>query len=131
LRQSVTRCVPYLWPYRWRDRVLLGLGEFRPIGPGVDRVQQPAGEGPGAALMRCSLAILLLAAGCGEVATSPRSTPPEILANVVADNPDNVLSAVVTAHVRLADSVAVGYWLNDGSGNGRSAAVVPVGDTAL
>jgi len=58
---------------------------------------------------------------------------PDITSTSVAPNPSNALSAVVTVHVRDADSVAVRFWL---SGNGSPAdsltPSVPVaGDSAL
>ena len=57
---------------------------------------------------------MLLTFGCGPddgVSHAPPPPPPapEILSGGVAGNPTNVLSAVVTARVLLADSVAVRY----------------------
>lgn len=55
-------------------------------------------------------AIVILAGAChDDVLTPPRPEPPEVLGSVVEVDPDNVLSAIVTAEVRFADSVAVRY----------------------
>jgi len=55
-------------------------------------------------------AALLFTLGCGpDDGVSHVPEAPEILAGSVAGNPGNVLSAVVTARVRLADSVGVRY----------------------
>ena len=76
---------------------------------------------------------LLLALGCGKddgIAPPPPPVPPEILGFAVAGNPDNVLSAVVTVRVRLADSVAVRYGPGLTS-DSVTPAVLPTGDSAV
>src|SRR5438034_11391073 len=57
------------------------------------------------------VAALLISVGCGTDDGVTPPPPPAILASAVADNPSNVLSAVVTGRVRRADSVAVRYGL--------------------
>jgi arylsulfotransferase ASST len=74
---------------------------------------------------------LLFGLGCAtdDAIAPPPPLLPEILAFTVASNPDNVLSAVVTMRVRLADSVTVRY----GPGltvDSTAPAVIPVGDSA-
>ena len=74
-------------------------------------------------------ALAVIAACTGEPAGMPERPPPEIGAATVVRNLQNALSMVVSARVRLADSVAVLY----GSGpipDNVSPAVVPTGDTA-
>lgn len=53
---------------------------------------------------------------------------PEILQSVVASNPDNVLSALVTAQTRFADSVAVRFEGTNGTATptGVTPALVPL-----
>jgi hypothetical protein len=75
---------------------------------------------------------LFLGLGCGtENAIAPAPPPPpEIVTFGVAGNPENVLSAVVTVRVRLADSVAVRY----GPGlttDSVTPVVLPTGDSAV
>lgn len=77
-------------------------------------------------------AALPMATGCGsDGGVTPVSTPPEILASVVDANPNNVLSAVVTARVRFADSVAVRFGLVGAPLDSVTPAVIPAVDSAL
>ncbi len=72
--------------------------------------------------------LAVIAACTGEPVGMPERPRPEIGAATVARNLQNALSMLVTAHVRLADSVAVLY----GSGaipDNVSPAVVPTSDT--
>src|SRR5256886_13767795 len=67
-------------------------------------------RGPDASRRRGLLvAALLSGVGCGTDGGVTPAPTPAILASAVADNPSNVLSAVVTGRVRGADSVAVRY----------------------
>ena len=77
------------------------------------------------------VAALLISVGCGtdDGVTSP--PPPAILASAVADNPSNVLSAVVTGRVRHADSVAVRYGLAGSPLDSATPAVTLAGDSVL
>src|SRR5437773_1784937 len=77
------------------------------------------------------VAALLITVGCGtdDGVTSP--PPPAILASAVADNPSNVLSAVVTGRVRHADSVAVRYGLAGSPLDSATPAVTLAGDSVL
>jgi hypothetical protein len=59
----------------------------------------------------CLPVALFAASACGDPVVAPAALPPEIQANTVALNPQNVLSAVVTAQVRLADSLVVRYGI--------------------
>ena len=75
---------------------------------------------------------LLVGLGCGTddaIAPEPPAAP-EILTFAVAGNPENVLSAVVTVRVRLADSVAVRYGPGLTSDSVTPAAL-PAGDSAI
>jgi len=77
-------------------------------------------------------AALILAVGCGtDEGVAPEPPAPEILANAVAENTNNVLSAVVTAAVRFADSVAVRYGLEGAALDSVTPAVTPVGESAV
>src|SRR2546427_224397 len=74
---------------------------------------------------------LLFSVGCG---TDEGGTPPPtpaILASAVADNPSNVLTAVVTGRVRHADSVAVRYGLAGSPLDSATPAVTLAGDSVL
>jgi hypothetical protein len=51
--------------------------------------------------------LLALCAGCAADGVTPPPAPPVVVASAAATNPNNVLSAVVSATTRLADSVAV------------------------
>jgi hypothetical protein len=80
--------------------------------------------------------ILFLAAGCegggGLVAPSPLPPPslaPRIARSVVAENPANVLSVVVTARVRFADSVSVRYRLSATAVDSLTPATAPADDS--
>ncbi|HUF27864.1 MAG TPA: arylsulfotransferase family protein [Gemmatimonadaceae bacterium] len=76
---------------------------------------------------------LVVSMGCDRdavVAPTP-PPPPEILASAVAANPGNVLSAMVTAEVRFADSIAVHYGLAGGTLEGAAPAVVPIDGSVL
>lgn len=94
-------------------------------GWGLQRGPEPP---PGGALV---VACLLLAVGCGtdEAVMSPPT--PIVLASAVAANPGNVLSAVVTGRVRLADSVAVHYGSAGATLDSATPAVAPTGDSVL
>jgi hypothetical protein len=79
---------------------------------------------------------LLLAAGCegdtGLVAPSPVPPPsflPRIARSLVAENPANVLSAVVTARVLFADSVIVRYGLSGTAFDSLTPAAARAGDS--
>src|SRR2546426_4533989 len=79
-----------------------------------------------------ALAVLLLAGGCAtDDAVTPRPPAPEILGSAVADNPNNVLSVVVTTRARFADSVAVRYGLAGAGVDSAAPAVKPQGDSAV
>lgn len=58
-------------------------------------------------------------------------TAPVIDAAAVAANPNNVLSAVVTTRVRLADSVAVRYALAGAPLDNVTPALVPTGEAVV
>src|SRR2546427_4892698 len=74
---------------------------------------------------------LLFSVGCGtDEGVTPPPTP-AILASAVADNPSNVLSAVVTGRVRRADSVAVRYGLAGSALDSATPAVTLAGDSVL
>ncbi len=79
----------------------------------------------------CLPAALLVAAGCAHDGVGPAPLAPEIEASTVAPNPHNVLSAIVTAQVRLADSVAVRYGIGGQPLSSTTPAVAPVGDSVL
>jgi hypothetical protein len=70
--------------------------------------------------------------GCGEPTSVERSTLPAIDSSRVAAGVHNVLSAVVVAHLRDADSAAVRYRLRDDVAAADSATpfVAVVGDSA-
>ena len=75
---------------------------------------------------------LLSTVGCGtnDVA-APAPNAPELLASAAAGNQHNVLSAVVTARIRFADSVAVRYGLAGGALDSVTAAVTVEADSAV
>ncbi len=75
-------------------------------------------------------AVLLVAFGCGtDGVVEPVALPPEIETSAVDSNPHNVLSAVVTARVRLADSVTVRYGLAGKALGSATPAVAQVDDS--
>ncbi len=84
---------------------------------------------------------MLLGLGCGPgdgiapapppPAPPPPTPPPEIVTVAVAGNPSNVLSAVVTARVRFADSVAVRYGLAGAPLDSTTPAATPAADSVL
>jgi hypothetical protein len=79
-----------------------------------------------------ALAVLLLAARCAtDDAVKPRPPAPQILGSAVADNPNNVLSVVVTTRARFADSVAVRYGLAGAGLDSITPAVRPQGDAVV
>lgn len=86
---------------------------------------------------RAALAATLFAAagGCGLAEGGPADPSPcrapEILSSAVSANPDNVLSAVVTARVRLADSVALRFGPAGTALDSVTPTVVVVGDSVL
>jgi hypothetical protein len=97
----------------------------RAAGVGVLRGTRRARVLPGATL-------LLASAGClGDDASSPSPRAAVIVASAVAANPHNVLSVVVTAHVRDADSVTVRYGRAGAPLADAAPAVVPDGDIAI
>ena len=73
------------------------------------------------------LALIVAACGGGDHLVDPQP-PPVIESAVIRVNPNNVLTAVVTAHVRNADSVWVSYDLaGDRAGNDSvTPAIIPV-----
>jgi len=78
------------------------------------------------------IAALLLTAGCGtDEGVTPEPLAPEILASAAAGNANNVLSAVVTARVRFADSVAVRYGLEGTALDSSTPVVTPAGESAV
>ena len=84
------------------------------------------------AALATAIAALPVATGCGsDDGVTPAPSPPEIVASTITGNPNNVLSAVVTARVRFADSVAVRYGLAGGPLDSATPAVTPVVDSAL
>jgi len=76
-------------------------------------------------------AITLIAACQGEPGGLAPPVVPVIDAVAVAANPNNVLSAVVTARVRFADSVAVRYGLADAPLDSATPAATLAADSAL
>lgn len=74
--------------------------------------------------LRCAAGTLVLV-GCSDRIVAPVAPPAVIEASSVAANPRNVLSAVVTAQVRLADSVAVHYGTVGETTVGITPAVSP------
>lgn len=82
---------------------------------------------------RWQLAAIALAAGCGAESTAP-PTPltPEIIGSTVSPGPFNVLSAIVTVHLRKADSVRIEVHALDGGPDtdSETPAVSGRGDTA-
>lgn len=82
---------------------------------------------------RCvrAAAVLPAVVGCTDRVVTPAVAAPGIDASTVVDNPHNVLSAVVLARLRLADSVVVRYGIAGQTRGVVSAAVVPVADSAL
>lgn len=77
-----------------------------------------------------AVGLILSLAACTEGA-GPGGAPPEILSSVVAPNPGNVLSAVVTARLDAADSVAVRYAAAGEAEEVTTPAVTPVADSAV
>ncbi len=79
------------------------------------------------------MAALLLVVSCATAddVVTPGPPAPEILGSAVAGNSNNVLSAVVTAHARFADSVAVRYGVAGAPLDGITPAVQPQGDAAV
>ncbi len=87
-------------------------------------------------IRRARLWIFAICAGCGadRVAATPAPIPPVLVANSAASNPNNVLSAIVSATTRLADSVSVRFTVAGSTVESstpavslvNSAAVVPV-----
>src|SRR2546428_5063863 len=74
---------------------------------------------------------LLFSVGCGtDEGVTPLPTP-AILASAVADNPSNVLTAVVTGRVRHADSVAVRYGVAGSALDSATPAVTLAVDSVL
>jgi hypothetical protein len=82
----------------------------------------------GAAVVAGALGV----AACGrDNVVAPTPVAPEITANAVTANANNVLSAIVTARVRFADSAAVFYRSASNADTGTTAAVPVDGDSAL
>jgi hypothetical protein len=80
----------------------------------------------------CLAAALLVTVGCwSDGVMAPAVLPPEIQASAVAPNRHNVLSAMVTARVRLADSVAVRYGVAGEDLGSTTPAVVLVDDAMV
>lgn len=76
------------------------------------------------------LAAAVLAAAClGDAGFDP-GPQPTIQASAVAENPHNVISAIVMADVEGADSVAVRYGIAGDALDRVTPAVVPAGDAA-
>jgi hypothetical protein len=78
------------------------------------------------------VAALVVVTGCGPdagVTPPPPPTAPEIVTRVAAANPHNVLSVVVSARVRFADSVVVRYGLTGATLDSVAPAVIPAGDS--
>jgi arylsulfotransferase ASST len=77
--------------------------------------------------------LAVLTAACGNEPAAPsRPVAPTINAASVAANSHNALSAIVSVHVRNADSVAVRFHLGDvpSAGDSVTPAVQTVGDSA-
>jgi len=81
-------------------------------------------------IQRIVLGALLLTAACQADRSVRPPAAPEILGSAVTPGPHNVLSAVVTARVRFADSVAVVYALEGGIPDSATRAVVLRDDSA-
>ena len=80
---------------------------------------------------RSTAAVLLLAAACGpDDGLTPSGLAPEIVTSAVRANPANVLSAIVTAQVRRADSVAVRFGIAGVPLDSAAAAELVRGDAA-
>jgi arylsulfate sulfotransferase len=83
-------------------------------------------------LGRLALFLTGLASGCGGdgglIAGSPL---PSVQASTPAANPDNVLSAIVTAEVQFADSAVVRYGLQGAAADSSTASVTPIGGVAV
>jgi hypothetical protein len=73
---------------------------------------------------------LALCAGCAADPVTPTAAPPMVVASEAASNPNNVLSAVVSATTRLADSVAVLVAIAGAPEGSSTPAVSVVGDAA-
>lgn len=73
-----------------------------------------------------------LCAGCAaEPVTPPAPLPPVLVASAAASNPNNALSAIVSATTRLVDSVAVRFGVAGTMEEGSTPAVLVVGDAAF
>lgn len=72
----------------------------------------------------------MLALGC-DTDSALRPTAPQIVAVTVTANEENVLSAIVSARVRFADSVAVRYRVDDIAPQQTTPAVTPSGEDAV
>ena len=90
----------------------------------VSRLARSAATAVGALLVAC------VDAPSG-VAPPPPPPRPVIGAASVAANPNNALSAVVTARVSLADSVAVAFFTGDAVTDSVTPAVATIGDSAV
>jgi hypothetical protein len=81
---------------------------------------------------RIIAAVHLVALGCGPVGpVAPVTLPPVIVESAVESNPHNVLSALVSTRVRLADSVAVRLGIVGEPLKTLTPGVIPVGDSAV
>ena len=69
--------------------------------------------------------------GCDEVVDPEPCAAPEIIRSNVTSNTNNVLSAIVTANVRFADSVGLRYGLAPGTMDDVAPAVAPALDSVL
>ena len=72
-----------------------------------------------------------LAGGCDDQGIVSLPPVPEIVTSVVEANPNNVLSAIVSAELRFADSVAVRYGLEGSERDGVTAAVRSPSESAV
>ncbi len=87
---------------------------------------------PGGRSRRGLTTALLFTVGCGtNDVVAPAPDAPVLLASTAAGNQHNVLSAVVTASIRFADSVAVRYGLSGGALDSLTPAVTVVADSAV
>jgi hypothetical protein len=76
--------------------------------------------------------VVLLAAGCSSGdGIGPDTSAAEVVAAHVAANPNNVLSAVISAQVRGADSVAVRYRAAGDAAGTVTPAAAPLDDIAV
>src|SRR2546429_6229812 len=89
-------------------------------------------RGPDASRQRgLHVAALLSGVGCGTDGGVTPAPTPAILASAVADNPSNVLSAVVRGRVRGADSCAVRYGVAGSALDSATPAVTLAVDSVL